>query len=107
MASHMNEEQWQDYYEDLIDGFCQYGTIVHNWFVKSDEADICADGGNLFIEYEYKENSEAAMAEMQGRIYDERSIRLFYWPRDLYYKNYRKMITPPTLPQPLKTTKPK
>ena len=54
MASHMNEEQWQDYYEDLIDGFCQYGTIVHNWFVKHDESDICADAGNLFIEYEYK-----------------------------------------------------
>lgn len=50
LATHMNEEQWQDYYEDLIiDGFSQYGKIVHDWFVKSNEGDICADPGNLFI----------------------------------------------------------
>lgn len=54
MAEHMSSEQWQDYYEDLIEGFSQYGTIVHNWFVKPDEKDICADSGNLFVEYEYK-----------------------------------------------------
>jgi len=45
------------------------------------------------------------MSEMQGRLYDERIIKLFYWPRDLYYKNFRTDITPPVLPPPLKTTK--
>lgn len=35
MASHMNEEQWQDYHEDLLEGFSQYGTVIHDWFVKS------------------------------------------------------------------------
>ena len=49
MATHMNEEQWQDYYEDLIEGFSQYGTIIHDWFVKTSESDICSDAGNLFI----------------------------------------------------------
>lgn len=107
MAEHINAEQWQDYYEDLLEGFSQYGTIVHNWFVKMNEKEICADAGNLFIEYEYKENAEAAMAEMQNRFYDDRSIKIFYVPRDLYYKNFRPKITPPTLPPPLKTSKPK
>jgi hypothetical protein len=79
---------------------------VHSWFVKDEKKDICADAGNLFIEYEYKENAEASMSEMQGRLYDERIIKLFYWPRDLYYKNFRVDVTPPTLPPPLKTTKP-
>jgi hypothetical protein len=37
------------------------------------------------------------MEEMQNRIYDERSIRLYYVPRDLYYKNYKKELTPPPL----------
>lgn len=35
---------------------------------------------------------------MQERIYDERSIQIFYVPRDLYYKNYKKAMAPPTLP---------
>lgn len=105
MATHLTEEQWEEHHEDLMDGFSQYGTIVHNWLVKDSEKEICADAGNLFIEYEYKENAEAAMAEMQGRIYDERNIELFYIPRDIYYKNFRPALTPPTLPPPLKTTK--
>lgn len=70
MATHLTEEQWADYHEDLLEGFSQYGTIVHNWLVKDSEKEICADAGNLFIEFEFKENGEAAMAEMQGRIYD-------------------------------------
>lgn len=37
------------------------------------------------------------MAEMQDRIYDERSIKLYYIPRDVYYKNFKKDMTPPTL----------
>lgn len=78
---------------------------MHDWMVKDSEKDICADGGNLFIEYEYKENAEAAVAEMQGRIYDERSIKVYYMPRDLYYKNFHPTVTPPTLPPPLKTAK--
>lgn len=45
------------------------------------------------------------MAEMQGRLYDERIIKLFYWPRDLYYKNYQPDLTPPVLPPPLKATR--
>lgn len=45
------------------------------------------------------------MAEMEGRIYDERTLRLYYWPRELYYKNFRSEITPPVLPAPLKTAK--
>ena len=47
------------------------------------------------------------MSEMQGRIYDERSIKMYYVPRSLYYRNYRPSITPPVLPPPLKTTKTK
>ena len=54
----------------MIEGFSQYGKIVHAWFVSDAEKNICADPGNLFLEYEYKENAEAAMAEMQGRLYD-------------------------------------
>jgi hypothetical protein len=42
--------------------------------VKKDEKDICADPGNLFVEYESKVEAEKAMAEMQGRVYDERSV---------------------------------
>ena len=34
---------------------------------------------------------------MQGRIYDERTIHLFYVPRDLYYQNYKKNLTPPAI----------
>ena len=107
MSTHLTEEQWADYHEDLLEGFSQYGTIVHHWLVKDSEKDICADAGNLFIEYEYRENAEAAMSEMQARIYDERTIQLFYVPHDLYYKNFRPNIVPPVLPPPLKSAKPK
>lgn len=54
MAVHLTEEQWTDYEEDLLEGFSQYGKVVHSWFVKDSEKDICADAGNMFIEYEYK-----------------------------------------------------
>ena len=54
MADHLNAEQWSEYEEDLLEGFSQFGTIVHHWFVKSSEKDICADAGNLFVEYESK-----------------------------------------------------
>jgi hypothetical protein len=37
------------------------------------------------------------MSEMQGRIYDERTITLYFIPRDLYYQNFKKGLTPPTL----------
>lgn len=70
---------------------------MHHWFVKKDEKDICADPGNLFIEYENKQEAEKAMSEMQGRIYDERTIQLFYVPRELYYPNYKKNLTPPAI----------
>ncbi len=49
MATHLTPEQWEDYHEDLIEGFSQYGKIVHNWFVTDAEKTICADAGNLFI----------------------------------------------------------
>lgn len=74
-----------------MEGFSQFGTIVHHWFVKKDEKDICADPGNMFVEYESKEEAERAMEEMQGRIYDERSITLYFVPRDLYTQNYKKV----------------
>lgn len=42
------------------------------------------------------------MNEMQGKFYDERVIKLFYVPRDIYYQNYKKDITPPTIKAPPK-----
>ena len=97
MAGQLSKEQWKEYQEDLLEGFSQFGTVVHHWFVKKDEKDICADAGNLFIEYETKQEAEKAMSEMQGRIYDQRTIILFYVPRDLYYQNYKKNVTPPAI----------
>ena len=35
MADHLSTEQWNEYEEDLLEGFSQFGTIVHHWFVKS------------------------------------------------------------------------
>ena len=37
------------------------------------------------------------MEEMQGRMYDERVVTLYYVPRELYYQNYKKNITPPPI----------
>jgi hypothetical protein len=34
MTENMTAEEMQDYHEDLLEGFSQYGKIVHNWFVK-------------------------------------------------------------------------
>jgi hypothetical protein len=34
-----------------LEGFSQYGKIVYNWFVTDGEKNICADAGNLFLEY--------------------------------------------------------
>lgn len=42
---------------------------------------------------------------MQGKFYDERVIRLYYIPRDIYYPNYKKDITPPTIKAPPKAKK--
>jgi hypothetical protein len=33
MEGQLTKEQWQEYEEDLIEGFSQFGTIVHHWFV--------------------------------------------------------------------------
>jgi hypothetical protein len=33
MATHLTEEQWEDYKEDLLEGFSNYGKIMHSWFV--------------------------------------------------------------------------
>lgn len=41
------------------------------------------------------------MAEMQDRIYDERTIKIYYVPKDLYYKNFKKNATPSANPPPL------
>lgn len=54
MAGQLSKDEWAEYEEDLIEGFSQFGKIIHHWFVKKDEKDICADPGNLFIEYETK-----------------------------------------------------
>ena len=42
------------------------------------------------------------MNEMQGKFYDERVIKLFYIPREIYYPNYKKDITPPAIKAPPK-----
>ena len=36
MASQLKKEEWEEYEEDLIEGFSQFGKIVHHWFVKKD-----------------------------------------------------------------------
>lgn len=61
MAENMAAEEIQDYHEDLLEGFSQYGKIVHNWFVKPSEKDICANPGDLFLEYESQEEAIKAM----------------------------------------------
>lgn len=61
MAENMTAEEFEDYHEDLIEGFSQYGKIVHNWFVKPSEKDVCANPGDLFIEYESQEEAVKAM----------------------------------------------
>ena len=105
MAGQLSEQQWEDYHDDLIEGFSQYGNIVHNWFTKKSEKDICADPGNLFVEFETKQESEAAFTEMDGRTYDERTIKLYYVPRNLYYQNFQKNLTPPSIPTSTESTK--
>lgn len=71
----------EDYHEDLIEGLSQFGKLVHNWFVKPSEKDICANPGDLFVEYECQEDAVKAMNEMQGKFYDERVIKIYYVPR--------------------------
>lgn len=34
MAETMPAEEMEDYHEDLLEGFSQFGKIVHDWFVK-------------------------------------------------------------------------
>ncbi len=63
---------------------------------------MCANPGDLFIEYESQEEAIRAMNEMQGKFYDERVIKLFYIPREIYYPNYKKDITPPAIKAPPK-----
>lgn len=45
------------------------------------------------------------MNEMQGKFYDERVIQIFYVPREIYYPNFKKDLTPPTIKAPLKPKK--
>lgn len=37
MAQQLSKEQWNEYEEDLLEGFSQFGTIVHHWFVTVKE----------------------------------------------------------------------
>lgn len=79
--------------------------MVHNWFVKPSEKDICANPGDLFVEYEAQEDAVRAMNEMQGKFYDERVVRIFYVPREIYYPNFKKDLTPPAIKAPPKQKK--
>lgn len=50
---------------------------------------VGADPGNLFVQYETKDQAERAMGNMQDRNYDERSIKLYFIP-DLIYEGHFK-----------------
>ena len=34
---------------------------------------------------------------MQDRMYDSRAIKVYYFPRDLYYTNFRSDVEPATV----------
>lgn len=57
MSEHCTPEQWADYEEDLIDGFSQYGKIKHKWFVHPTQKIVGASPGNLFVQYETKDQA--------------------------------------------------
>lgn len=70
MSEHCTAEQWKEYEDDLVDGFEQFGKIRHKWFVRPSQKMVGADPGNLFVQYETKDQAEKAMANMQDRNYD-------------------------------------
>ena len=78
----------------MVEGFSVYGKIVHDWFVGKGKGKICANAGDMFIEYEKVEEAVAAFEEMNGRMYDEREIRLYFVPREFYYMNFQKGLDP-------------
>lgn len=50
---------------------------------------VCAEPGNLFIEYEKKEDAEKAMEEMQGRNFDERKLSIYFIPTQIYIEHFK------------------
>ena len=34
MANNLSKEEWDEYEEDLIEGFSQFGKITHHWFIN-------------------------------------------------------------------------
>lgn len=50
---------------------------------------VCAEPGNLFIEYEKKEEAEKAMEEMQGRNFDERELALYFIPTPIWLNHFK------------------
>lgn len=43
-----------------------------------------AEPGNLFVQYETKEMGEKALKNMQDRAFDERNIKLYLVPEEIY-----------------------
>ena len=72
MANNLPSEEWEEYEEDLMEGFSQFGKVTHHWFVNKNDKMILADPGNLYVEFERRDHAEKAMEEMQGRMYDSR-----------------------------------
>ena len=52
---------------------------------------VAAEPGNLFIQYESREQAEKAMENMQNRNFDERVIKLYFVP-DAIYENHFKPV---------------
>ncbi len=67
-----------------MQGFSLYGKIKHNWFVKKSQKMVGAEPGNLFVQYQNKDQAEKAMRQMQDRKYDERNVRIYFIPEDIY-----------------------
>lgn len=85
----MSADEWREYKDDLVEGFEAIGTVKHSWLVAKDQRMVCAEPGNLFIEFEKKEEAEKAMEQMQGRNFDERTLTLYYIPSSIYQSHFK------------------
>jgi len=93
----LQEKDYQEIFEDMIDGFKNFGQIVQLFIVKVSRPNIGAEPGNVLLEFDSRETSERAFNEMSIRKYDNREIKIQYLPEETFKSTFIPLTEEPNV----------
>ncbi|CAD8068021.1 unnamed protein product [Paramecium sonneborni] len=88
MAINLNQNEWNEMREDLIEGFSQCGHIEDDFFVKPYQSGLGAEAGSLFLVYTTIEDAQRTVISMYGRTYNQRALKIIFINEQTYIRSY-------------------